>query len=129
MSPSSSTAGATEVVMPALSDGMEEGVPLRWLKADGTPVADGEAIAQIETDKATMELEAEGCGVLLHRLEEGCVVRRIVAELGVDLAIVQGSGRGGRIVRRGVEKAAAAQAAPSSPRGAGRWANLRAPPR
>ena len=44
----------TEIVMPRLSDSMEEGTILKWLKADGDAVARGEPLAEIETDKATL---------------------------------------------------------------------------
>ena len=52
------------IVMPALSAGMEEATIARWLKSDGEVVAAGEAIAEIETDKATMELEADRAGTI-----------------------------------------------------------------
>ena len=52
------------IVMPALSAGMEEGTIARWLKAEGDTVAIGEVIAEIETDKATMEMEAAHSGVI-----------------------------------------------------------------
>lgn len=52
----------TEVVLSALSAGMEDAIVTRWLKAEGDAVARGELIAEIETDKATMELEAEANG-------------------------------------------------------------------
>ena len=53
-----------EIIMPRLSDTMEEGVIASWLKQVGDPVARGEVIAEIETDKALMELEAYDDGVL-----------------------------------------------------------------
>ena len=52
------------VVMPKLSDTMEEGKILRWLKKPGDRVAVGDVLAEVETDKADMELEAEASGVL-----------------------------------------------------------------
>jgi len=55
---------AAEVVMPRLSDSMEEGTILKWLKADGDEVARGEPLAEIETDKATLTYEADAAGVL-----------------------------------------------------------------
>jgi pyruvate dehydrogenase E2 component (dihydrolipoamide acetyltransferase) len=55
---------ALDVVMPKLSDTMEEGKILRWLKKPGDRVAKGEALAEVETDKADMELESEAAGVL-----------------------------------------------------------------
>ncbi len=53
-----------EILMPSLSAGMEEGTLARWLKAEGDAVAAGEIIAEIETDKATMEMEAAEAGIL-----------------------------------------------------------------
>jgi len=55
---------ATKVHMEALSPTMEEGQVVSWLKAEGDVVASGDIIAEIETDKATMELTARGDGVL-----------------------------------------------------------------
>ncbi|MCY3678671.1 MAG: pyruvate dehydrogenase complex dihydrolipoamide acetyltransferase [Gemmatimonadetes bacterium] len=55
---------ATRVHMEALSPTMEEGQVVTWLKAEGDPVAQGDILAEIETDKATMELVARGEGVL-----------------------------------------------------------------
>ena len=61
-----------EVTMPKLSDTMEEGKILRWLKRPGERVAIGEILAEVETDKANMELEAYDEGVLKElRLAEG----------------------------------------------------------
>ncbi len=56
-----------ELVMPRLSDTMEEGTILRWLKADGEQVARGEELVEIETDKATMTYESDQEGVLRDR--------------------------------------------------------------
>lgn len=53
-----------EVVLPALSAGMEDAVIARWLKAEGDVVKKGDPIADVETDKATMELEAEADGTV-----------------------------------------------------------------
>src|SRR5271170_922365 len=55
---------ATEVLMPALSPTMTEGKIARWLKHEGEPVSAGDVLAEIETDKATMEVEAVDEGVL-----------------------------------------------------------------
>ncbi|WP_113910539.1 pyruvate dehydrogenase complex dihydrolipoamide acetyltransferase [Roseovarius dicentrarchi] len=51
-----------EITLPALSAGMEDAIIARWLKAEGDMVAQGEALAEVETDKATMELEATAAG-------------------------------------------------------------------
>ena len=62
---------STDVLMPALSPTMTEGKIARWLKAEGDHVAPGDAIAEIETDKATMEVEA---------IDEGILARIVVPE-------------------------------------------------
>ncbi|WP_069803200.1 2-oxo acid dehydrogenase subunit E2 [Thermogemmatispora onikobensis] len=55
---------ATRVIMPALGMAQETGKILRWLKREGEPVTQGEALAEVETDKATVELEAPASGLL-----------------------------------------------------------------
>jgi pyruvate dehydrogenase E2 component (dihydrolipoamide acetyltransferase) len=73
-----------DVVMPKLSDTMEEGKILRWLKKPGDAVAVGDVLAEVETDKADMELEAEAAGVLGKILvEEGqsAAVGEAIAQL------------------------------------------------
>lgn len=72
-----------EIIMPRLSDTMEEGTILRWLKADGEEIARGEALAEIETDKATMTYESDQAGVLEivaeagRTLEVGALIARV----------------------------------------------------
>jgi pyruvate dehydrogenase E2 component (dihydrolipoamide acetyltransferase) len=65
---------ASEIRMPRLSDSMEQGTILRWLKATGDSVRAGEPIVEIETDKATMEYQAEADGVLEIISAEGTTV-------------------------------------------------------
>src|SRR5487761_1650321 len=55
---------ATNILMPALSPTMTEGTLARWLKKEGDTIKAGDVIAEIETDKATMEVEAVDEGVL-----------------------------------------------------------------
>lgn len=57
---------ATVITMPRLSDTMTEGTVASWLKKVGDTVAEGDILAEIETDKATMEFESFNAGVLLH---------------------------------------------------------------
>jgi pyruvate dehydrogenase E2 component (dihydrolipoamide acetyltransferase) len=181
-----------DVAMPRLSDSMEEGTILKWLKSDGDEVKRGDELVEIETDKANMTYEADQDGVLEIVAEEGAtlpvgdpiarigggsgnggkpaakeekaaakeekpaakeeapapkqaqprteqapatprddsanggrvkaspVAKRVAKELGIDLASVQGTGPGGRIVKADVESApkdapAAAPAAPQEP--------------
>ena len=66
---------AERIIMPKAGMAMEEGTILRWLKKTGEPVEKGEAVLSIESDKATLEVEAEASGVLLATLyPEGTVV-------------------------------------------------------
>ena len=58
---------AEVIKMPRLSDTMEEGVVAAWLKKVGDKVSEGEILAEIETDKATMEFESFYDGTLLHK--------------------------------------------------------------
>src|ERR687892_16022 len=77
-----------DVAMPRLSDSMEEGTILKWLKSDGDDVSKGEELVEIETDKANMTYEADQEGTL-----------KIVAQEGDTLAVGEtiasiGGGRG-----------------------------------
>ena len=81
-----------EVIMPKMGDAMEEGTLLKWLKAVGDEVAEGDAIAEIETDKVTLELEAQEDGFLTNTLvEEGAVVPigTTVATIGAESEVGQ----------------------------------------
>jgi pyruvate dehydrogenase E2 component (dihydrolipoamide acetyltransferase) len=183
----------TKVVMPKLSEAMETGKVIQWLKKEGDAVKGGDVLAEIETDKANVELEAFGSGVLRKiivepggqtpvgdliaiiadpsedisslatapaaprptaapapppaagsgaipametyrsepattnvvsmaparslvaepvaasgRLKASPLAKKIAGQAGVDLRLIQGSGPGGRIVRRDVEAALAA---------------------
>jgi pyruvate dehydrogenase E2 component (dihydrolipoamide acetyltransferase) len=73
-----------EIVMPRLSDTMEEGTILQWLKADGEHVARGEALVEIETDKASMTYESDQAGVLTIMAAEGDTlpVGAVIARVG-----------------------------------------------
>src|ERR1700730_6292007 len=57
---------ATDVILPALGMSQDTGKIVQWLKAEGEQVAKGEPLAEIETDKATVEIEAPADGVLAH---------------------------------------------------------------
>ncbi len=173
---------ATKVHMEALSPTMEEGRLVKWTKHEGDPVKSGETLAEVETDKAVMELVARADGQLLKvmvpegttvpvgnvvawigkpgekvdgagsgeqgaaapktapaaatpapkpappapppqpapvampadaaRVKASPLAKRIAKEAGVDLKLVQGSGPGGRVIKRDVEGAPLTQAAP-----------------
>jgi len=186
----------TKVLMPKLSDAMETGKVIKWLKKEGDPVKGGDVIAEIETDKANVEIEAFGGGVLRKivvgeggqvpvgdmigviadpaddigavataapapapaaatapapakpaplppmesyrsapathvvvpmsaapgqaagrdgRIKASPLARKVAAQSGVDLRLLQGTGPGGRIVRRDVESVATAPRPASAP--------------
>jgi pyruvate dehydrogenase E2 component (dihydrolipoyllysine-residue acetyltransferase) len=178
---------ATKVHMEALSPTMEEGRLVKWTKHEGDPVKSGDTLAEVETDKAVMELVARADGQLIKvvvpegttvpvgnvvawigkpgekvdgtgsqesgagvakpaaasaparapapappaptpapvaaqpdatRVKASPLARRIAKDVGVDLKLVQGSGPGGRVIKRDVEAGAtqtqAAAPAPSS---------------
>jgi pyruvate dehydrogenase E2 component (dihydrolipoamide acetyltransferase) len=76
---------ATQVVMPKLSPTMEEGQLSRWLKQEGDKVSMGEPLAEIDTDKATMEMQALGSGVLrkiLIKEGESAPLGQLIAVIG-----------------------------------------------
>src|SRR5882762_8249087 len=172
---------ATKVHMEALSPTMEEGRLVKWNKHEGDPVKSGDTLAEVETDKAVMELVARADGQLLKvmvpegttvpvgnvvawigkpgekvdgdgaaapapktapaaatpspkpappapppqpaavvvpadatRVKASPLAKRIAKEAGVDLKLVQGSGPGGRVIKRDVEAAPTAAAAPAA---------------
>src|SRR5208283_2370042 len=80
---------ATEVLMPALSPTMTEGKIARWLKTEGEPVRAGDVLAEIETDKATMEVEA---------IDEGVLAKIVIPEgtehvaVNTPIAVIAGNG-------------------------------------
>ena len=80
---------ATEVLMPALSPTMTEGKIARWLKSEGEPVRAGDVLAEIETDKATMEVEA---------IDEGVLAKIVIPEgtehvaVNTPIAVIAGNG-------------------------------------
>ena len=74
----------TDIVMPRLSDTMEEGTILRWLKRDGDQVNRGEELVEIETDKASMTYESDQQGVLQIVAREGdtLAIGEVIAHVG-----------------------------------------------
>src|ERR671930_500431 len=125
---------ATKVHMEALSPTMEEGRLVKWAKKEGDQVKSGDTLAEVETDKAVMELVARADGQLIKVVvPEGSTVPvgNVVAYIGKpgekvdgdgagasakpagnDLKLVTGSGPGGRVIKRDVEGAPAGPAAP-----------------
>src|SRR5712692_6726260 len=88
----------SDVNMPKLSDTMEEGTVVEWKKKSGDVVKKGEVIAEVESDKATFDLEAESDGVLSIIVEQG-----VPAKIGAPIA------------RIGEASAAAEKPAPATP--------------
>src|SRR5258706_11950921 len=72
-----------DVNMPKLSDTMEEGTILEWKKKDGDEVHKGDVLAEVESDKATFDLEAEDDGVLSIKVDKG-----VPAKIGAPIATI-----------------------------------------
>src|SRR3954449_9548726 len=92
----------TPILMPALSPTMTEGNLARWLKNEGDPIKSGDVIAEIETDKGTMEVEGLDEGtlgkILVQGGTEGVKVNQPIAlllEEGEDKSALEGAGAGG----------------------------------
>jgi pyruvate dehydrogenase E2 component (dihydrolipoamide acetyltransferase) len=89
---------ATKVFMEALSPTMEEGRLVKWLKNEGDAVKNGDVLAEVETDKAVMELAARGAGVLRKRLVnegEAVPVGTLVGVIGSkdeDISAIEAAG-------------------------------------
>lgn len=98
---------AIELKMPALSPTMEEGTLAKWLKQEGDTIEPGDIIAEIETDKATMEFEA---------IDEGVISRILVAEgtenVAVGTVIAELEGEGGEASTSEAAPAAAPESTP-----------------
>lgn len=84
--------GVSVITMPRLSDTMEEGTVARWLKKEGEQVSEGDILAEIETDKATMEFESFYSGTLLKiGIQEGASAKvdallAVLGPAGTDLS-------------------------------------------
>ena len=87
-----------EILMPALSPTMEEGNVSKWLKKEGDKIVAGDVIAEIETDKATMEVEAVDDGTLAKIVipagTEGVKVNTPIAILAVEGEDIDKAGEG-----------------------------------
>src|SRR5437879_12917010 len=77
----------TDVNMPKLSDTMEEGTIVEWKKKSGEAVKKGEVIAEVESDKATFDLESEADGVLDIIVQQG-----VPAKIGAPIARIGAAG-------------------------------------
>src|SRR5712664_2011175 len=104
----------TDVNMPKLSDTMEEGTIVEWKKKSGEQVKAGEVLAEVESDKATFDLEAESDGVLQILVDQG-----VPAKIGAPIA---------RIGQAGAEAAPPPAAKPKTKEPATAPAQKAAPP-
>ena len=101
----------TNILMPALSPTMEKGNLAKWLKKEGDKVKSGDVIAEIETDKATMEVEA---------VDEGTIAKILVPEGTQDvavndvIAVLAGDGEDVKAAGAGAPKPTASSAPPAS---------------
>ena len=103
---------ATEIVMPRLSDSMEEGTVLQWFVAEGDAVAEGEPLVEVETDKASVTYESEVSGTLLSI----GVPAGASAAVGATIAVVGAAQENGTgAVRAAVAAAPMARAQASPP--------------
>ncbi len=101
---------ATNILMPALSPTMEKGNLAKWLKKEGDAIKSGDVIAEIETDKATMEYEA---------VDEGTLAKIVVPEGTQDVAVnavIAVMAADGEDVKAAAAGAASAHAAESRPK-------------
>src|ERR1700731_780270 len=94
----------TNILMPALSPTMEKGNLAKWLKKEGDTIKSGDVIAEIETDKATMEVEA---------VDEGVLAKIVVPEGTADVPVNQLIGL---IATEGEDAKAVAGGAGAAPR-------------
>ena len=105
--------------MPRLSDTMEEGTVAKWLKKVGDKIEEGDILAEIETDKATMEFESFNEGILLYiGIKEGETaavdsVLAVIGPKGTDVDAVLSAGAGSDST---CERSSTAQSSASPPR-------------
>ena len=106
---------AIYIEMPKLSDTMTEGTLLKWLKKEGDKVETGDVVAEVETDKATMEMEAFDDGILhKHLVEPGAKVA-----IGAKIAL---------LLQKGEKAPADGEVIPESPKTVASKADTTAPP-
>ncbi len=111
---------AEVIRMPKMSDTMEEGVIASWLKKEGEEVSSGDILAEVETDKATMELESYNDGVLLHvGVKDGDTVPvdaviAVIGEKGEDISTLLNDADGAAASSNGEDTASASSAAPAA---------------
>jgi pyruvate dehydrogenase E2 component (dihydrolipoamide acetyltransferase) len=116
---------ATKVMMEALSPTMEEGRLVKWLKNEGDAVKTGDTLAEVETDKAIMELVARGDGVLRARLlneGDGAPIGQLIGVIAApdeDIAALTGGAGGSQAGGQSGAQAAPTASSPSPAPGSG----------
>lgn len=130
-----STQTAAEILMPRLSDSMEEGTILSWVKQVGDEVAVGEELVEIETDKANMAYEADVAGTLTEILAQegetlpiGAPIARIGDPSGAAGGDAEGRSAGAAAQGAGAEAPAAQERASEGPSGNGAGERVKASP-
>ena len=112
--------GVVVVTMPRLSDTMTEGTVATWLKKEGDAVAEGDILAEIETDKATMEFESFNAGTLLYiGIQEGNTapvdsLLAIIGPAGTDISGIADNYTAGGAVPASAPAAEETKAAPAA---------------
>jgi 2-oxoglutarate dehydrogenase E2 component (dihydrolipoamide succinyltransferase) len=101
--------GVVEMKIPAVGESITEVTVAKWLKPDGAQVSRDEVIAELESDKATFELPAEGSGILRHAVQEGETI-----SIGATIARIEG-GSGAAPASAASTPAPAASAPASQP--------------
>src|SRR5881396_3665012 len=97
----------SDINMPKLSDTMEEGTIVEWKKKSGEQVKAGDVLAEVESDKATFDLEADADGVLQILVEQG-----VPAKIGAPIAKIGEGGGEAPAKEAPPKKAPAAEAGP-----------------
>jgi len=104
-----------EILMPALSPTMTEGKLAKWLKKEGDKIASGDVLAEIETDKATMEMEAVDEGTLGKILiPEG--TEKVLVNQPIAVLLVEGESKGAAPAAKAPASPPAAAPAPAAPK-------------
>lgn len=101
--------GSIEMKIPTVGESITEVTVAKWLKEDGAQVSRDEVIAELESDKATFELPAEGSGTLRHAVKEGETIA-----IGTVIARIEGGAGGGAPAAPAAAATAAAPAAATS---------------
>ena len=117
--PAGGGGGSIEMKIPTVGESITEVTVAKWLKPDGAQVSRDEVIAELESDKATFELPAEGSGTLRHAVKEGETIA-----IGTVIARIEGGSGASAAAAPAAAAPAAAQAAPvaalaSQPAGGG----------